>query len=284
MNILLLRTKKGHVYTQVIADYLISKGVHAYISDIASVDQTFLDNALTPQNTIIHSRTAGLNTNKKIASIEKQGFRVINNSHTLNLTSNKYLAQEHARKNNIPAARTFLIQKSNLARIKEIIDERGVVILKPVYSQGQGIYCQKVDKNLSDDELASIVNSVPGDEIQVQDCVKFKKLIRVVVIGFKALKEACTYDMPTEGWKCSVCMNPNVKHFVPKGDELINLAELTAKVFGAQINFIDFFENMDGDFILNEINTACSLGFHEKATGYNIHAQIGDYLINAFSR
>lgn len=267
-----------------IADYLISKGISTYISDIASVDKVIAEKSLTSQNTLIHSRTAGPQTNKKIAELEYRGFRVINSSYTLNLTSNKYLAQDHARKNNIPAARTFLVAKSNLQQINTLIAQRGVVILKPVYSQGQGIYCQKVDGSLSGAELAAVVQNIPGNEIQVQDRVTFKKLIRVVVIGFTALKGACTYDEPTEGWKCSVCMNPNVKHFVPKGDELMKLAERTAKVFGAQINFIDFFETVDGEFILNEINTACSLGFHEKATGFTIHAVIGDYLIQQVNR
>jgi glutathione synthase/RimK-type ligase-like ATP-grasp enzyme len=57
------------------------------------------------------------------------------------------------------------------------------------------------------------------------------------------------------------------------------LAEITAKKFDCGISFIDFFEDKNGYFILNELNTACSLIIHEKVTGVKIHEHISDYLI-----
>ena len=45
------------------------------------------------------------------------------------------------------------------------------------------------------------------------------------------------------------------------------------------IDDIDFFENKNGEFILNELNTACGLIIHEKVSGIKIHEHISDYLI-----
>ena len=277
-NILLIRTKKGLKYAQIIQDYLWSHGLRCFIAEIDSVPNVMEQNWLDPQNTLIHSRTAAPLVNKKIAQLEKNGFKVINSSRTLNLTSNKYLSQKHAKKKGIPVAETYKVSKENLNKIKAIIKKHGEVVLKPIFSQGQGIYCNKVDSETPEKTLKEMLASVPGKIIQVQQYINYKKLIRVIVIGYKALKEATVYDVPAEGWKCSVCLNPKIKRYTPENDALFKLAEKTAKAFDAQINFIDFFEDANGNYILNEINTACSLRIHESVSGCKIHKVIGDFL------
>jgi glutathione synthase/RimK-type ligase-like ATP-grasp enzyme len=278
-NILLIRTHKGVKYAWVLADYLMSKGIKCFVSEIDDVKKTLAENSLTPENTLIHSRTAGPLTNQKIAELEKLGFKVINSSRTLTLTSNKYLSQVHARENGIPVADTYKIDKKDVDKVLSLLEKYGSIVLKPIFSQGQGIYCQKVSKGVSKEDLRKMLDSVPGEEIQVQQCINYKKLIRVIVIGYKALKEATCYDAPKDGWKCSVCMNPAIKKYTDKKDGLFELAERTARAFGAKINFIDFFEDVNGQIILNEINTACSLLIHEGVTGCPIRQHLGDFLI-----
>lgn len=277
-NILLVRTRKGLKYSQVIQDYLWSRGLRCFISEVDSISNVMEQNWLDPQNTLIHSRTAAPLVNKKIARFEKKGFKVINSSRTLNLTSNKYLSQKHAKESGIPVAETYKVSKGNLNKIKALIKKHGEVVLKPIFSQGQGIYCNKVDIETPEKALKEVLASIPGKIIQVQQYINYRKLIRVIVIGYKALKEATVYDVPAQGWKCSVCLNPGIKKYTPKNDILFKLAEKTAKAFGAQINFIDFFEDVNGDYILNEINTACSLRIHESVSGCKIHEFIGDFL------
>lgn len=279
-NVLIIRTHKGVKYASVIADYLMSKGVGCFISEIADVQSVLNKNSLTPKNTIIHSRTAGPGANKKIAELEETGFKVINSSKTLTLTSNKYLSQEHAMANGIPVADTYKANKRDVDKALSLLGKYGSLVLKPIFSQGQGIYCQKVVGGISRDDLAQTLDSVPGEMVQIQQCINYKKLIRVIVINYKALKDATCFDEPRDGWKCSVCMNPEIKKYTGDRNDLFQLAERTAQAFGAKINFIDYFEDMKSEFVLNEINTACSLFIHESVAGCPIHRYIGDFLID----
>lgn len=277
-SVILIRTKKGLRYSEKIRDYLKSLGINAYIAEIDEVRDVLKNNNLTAKNTLIHSRTAGPITNEKIVLLEKEGFKIINSARTLELTSNKFLSQEHARKSGIPVADTYKVFKNDFSQIKDLLVKYGSLVVKPIHSQGQGIYCNKIGKELSDAGIKEIVSAVPGDFVQIQQLIDYKKLIRIIVIGYKALEEATIYDEPAGNWKCSVCLNPMVKKYEEGNADLMRLAGKTAKAFGAQINFIDFFEDRNGKFILNEINTACSLIIHEEITGVAIHRYIGDFL------
>jgi glutathione synthase/RimK-type ligase-like ATP-grasp enzyme len=279
MNIIIVRTKKGLKYAQIIQNYILSQGIDCYLAERSELGEIIRKYNLKPENTLIHARCAGTTTNKILAQFAKQGFKIINSPKTLELTSNKYLANLHAQKNKLPIAKTYKLIKNDLFGLKKLLNKHKVLILKPIHSRGQGIFCQKVDFNCKDEELKRILNSVPGQEIQVQEFIDCKKLIRVIVIGYKVLADAYTYDVPAMSWKCSVCLNPNIKKYDLQDMKLKKLAEKTARVFKAQVNFIDFFEDQKGQFILNEINTACSLLIHEKITGVPIHRYIGDFLI-----
>ena len=279
MNIIIVRTKRGFKYAQKIQKYIISQGFNCYIARRWELNQVIKKSNLRPGNTLIHSRTAGRITNKKLAKIEAMGFKIINSVKTLELTSNKYKANILAAKNNIPVAKTHKVKIDDLKTIKIFLAKYKVLVLKPIHSQGQGVFCQKIDSNITEKELIEKVDIVPGEKIQVQEFIDYKKLIRVIVIDYKALDNAYTYDMPKQSWKCSVCLNPKIKKYIPESDKLKKLAEKTARAFKAQVNFIDFFEDKKGNFILNEINTACSLFIHEKVTGVPIHKYIGDFLI-----
>jgi len=279
MNIIIVRTKKGIKYAQKIQNYILRQKVNCYVTEISELEETIKQYNLNPKNTLIHARCAGTITNKILAQFAKQGYKIINSPETLELTSNKYLANLHAQKNKLPIAKTYKILKDDLDGLINLLKKHKVLVLKPIHSKGQGIFCQKVDFNCQDEELKQILNSVPGKKIQVQEFIDYKKLIRVIVIDYKALDNAYTYDVPSANWKCSVCLNPKIKKYIPNSDKLKKLAEKTARVFKAQVNFIDFFEDQKGKFILNEINTACSLLIHEKITGVPIHCYIGDFLI-----
>jgi len=279
MTIVLLRTKRGHSYAQKIQRAVLALGTDCVISEIAELEDCITQHDLKPENTLIHSRTAGPITNQKIAAIEAQGFRVINPSANLMLMNEKYTAHEHAEKHKLPVAATLKIRKDDTITLDVFLQKYKTVVIKPIYSQGQGVYCQKVSSDMNEQERLGLLESVPGDEIQVQEYIPYKRLIRVIVIDYRALPEATTYDEPTNSWKCSVCLNPNIKAYREDRPELFKLAERTARAFGAKVNFIDFFENQHGQFILNEINTACNLNIHERVTGVRIHEKIAEFLV-----
>ncbi len=279
MNILIIHTKRGIKYAKIIQDYILSQGVNCFLSRRKDIEMTIKENNLKPAETLIYSRIAGPYTNKKLVAIEKQGFKIINSPQTLELTSNKYKANMHAAENRLPVAKTYKVAKHNLEKIQELLKKYKILVFKPIHSQGQGVFCQKIKADISEQELRAKINLVPGEEIQIQQFIDYQKLIRVIVINYKVLANAYTYDVPDQGWKCSVCLNPRIKKYETEDDRLKKLAEKTAKAFKAKINFIDFFEDKDGEFILNEINTACNLIRHEQVTGVPIHKFIGDFLI-----
>jgi len=140
MNILLVRTKAGIEYAEHIRNHIRACGVNCLISDIDSTKEVISRKGLTPGNTLIHSRTTGPNTNGKFAELESCGFTVINPPATLFLTSNKYRSQVHAKENGIPVAETHKVKKNDTRFVQKLLKKHKSVVLKPIYSQGQGIY------------------------------------------------------------------------------------------------------------------------------------------------
>ena len=284
-KVLIIRSKKGSLYANMIRSYLAKKGLGSYLTtwEKDQLRQNIKKYGLTPKNTLIHARTAGRHVNDNLVWLESLGFKILNTSGALRLTSNKYLAQVVAKKNGIPVTPSYNIAKGDLVRLKKLLKKNKNLILKPIYSRGRGKFCQKIELGDSLKIIKEKFESVPGNYVLVQKFVNYKKLIRAIVIDDKVLKEAFTYDVPVDSWKCSVCMNPNVKRYKDTRGNLSALALKTAKAFGSKIGFIDFFETKDGKFIFNEVNTACSLRYHETVTSVPIHEYIGNFLIKSLN-
>jgi glutathione synthase/RimK-type ligase-like ATP-grasp enzyme len=286
MNILLVNTDKAKIYPQMFEGYLKSKNISCYSSRWRKEEiiEVISSRGLTPSNTLIYARTAGPHVTETYKELELEGYKIINKSYTTELSSNKYESQIFALKRNIPAANTYKINKESIEEIQRLAKKHGSVIAKPIFSQGQGIYCEKINDGMSENEIIKLISEIPGQDIIIQEYIKYQRLIRTIVVGFKMLKEASTFDMPIDGnWKASVCMNPAIKKYEITDNKLVELAEKTARAFESEISFIDFFEDVEGNFILNELNTACSLIIHEKVTGVKIHQYICDYLIKSAS-
>jgi len=266
-----------------IADEIISAGFNCFLTTIIKVEELLQEKKLEPSNTTIHTRTAHPGQVYRILKkLEDKGYRVYNNPETTKLTSQKYLSCIQMEKYDLPCAITIKIKKSEaMKKVEELIPQWGKVIVKPLTSKGQGEYafCFRQD-NLS--ELGNI-NTIPADEVICQKYVDYTRLSRIIVIEFKALAGAVFFDEPGNGWKCSVCLNPNIKLYRNPPKELLNLAEKSARVFNGEIFFIDIFSTPKG-FVLNEINTACSLILHQKISGVNIAKFIAQRLIELGSK
>jgi glutathione synthase/RimK-type ligase-like ATP-grasp enzyme len=283
MNILLINNDKAKLYPLMFQEYLESRGARCYSSTWRQeeIEAVIASQGLKPSDTIIHARTAGPHVTGNYQDLEKAGYLVINKSSATALTSNKYESQVFARQNGIPTADTYKLNKRAVPEIKSLVEKYNCVVAKPILSQGQGVYCRKLDAGMPADVIAGFIADIPGEEIIIQALVDYQKLIRTIVIGSKLLKGASTFDVPASGgWKASVCLNPDIKKYGVEDDRLIELAEKTARVFDCGVSFIDFFAGSDGNLILNELNTACSLIIHEKATGLPIHRFIADYLLS----
>jgi glutathione synthase/RimK-type ligase-like ATP-grasp enzyme len=173
------------------------------------------------------------------------------------------------------------VDKTDTQVIANLTQEFGSVVAKPIHSRDQGLHCKKIEQMTRDDEIREIIADIPGPEIIIQEMIEYKKLIRTIVIGFQMLRDAVTFDVPTEDWKASVCLNPKIKKYNDHSEMLVDFAERTARALEAEISFIDFFEDKNGHFILNELNTDCDLSIHEQITGVKIHEYIANYLMAA---
>lgn len=276
-------TGKGFRYANLIKNYIQQKNIRCYIVRATELQDFIQNRKLSSSDTIIYARAAGRILNRNYVNLEKHGYLIVNSARTLELTNNKLLSNQFAEKNNIPVAKTFRYDKTidTPQKIDILLKKYKCLVLKPTRSQGQGIYCQKLIYGDNRD-VSKIVKSIPGRIVQIQEYISYKKLIRLIVIDYKVVDGTATYDVPTKNWKCSVCLNPNIKKLPYLEPGLRKLAQLTAKTFGAQINFIDFFEDSSGRYILNEINTACSLIIHERVTGIEIHKHIADFIAGLF--
>jgi len=282
MNILkfvIVKTIKGQKYADFIAKEINLAGYRCGITDIKNLKKYLVENNCFPKETIIHSRTAHPKYTYKIFKLlEDRGYKIINSAEAIRLTSDKYLSCVYAKKNNINCAQTFKISKKDASSfIKDKIKEWEKVVVKPVTSQGQGQYAFMFDQN-NLLEIEQKVKNIPAKELIIQKYVNYQRLNRVIVVGFKALRETVFYDNPGNDWKCSVCLNSKIKIFNNPPQELLEFAQSIAKKFKSEICFVDIFTTEKG-YILNEINTACSLVIHERISKYNISKKIVEYLL-----
>jgi len=282
-KIVIVRTSLGHTYADYIAKEINLEGIWCGVTNIGNLKTFLKKHKCSPEDTIIHTRTAHPQRIYSILkNLEKKGYRVINSAETIKLTSEKYTSSIYAKSKNIPCAETLKV--SQIGALKIINDKIalwGKIIVKPLTSQGQGQFCYLFDKK----NLNSINNikNIKQRYVVVQQFIEYQRLNRVLVIGFKALNKAAVWDSPTSGWKCSVCLNPNIKYYKNPPKELLALAENIAKKFRAEVSFIDIFTTKKG-FVLNEINTACNLQFHERITKYNISKKIAKYLLEELKK
>lgn len=278
-KIIIVKTVKGQRYVDFIAKEINLAGYRCGITDIKNLKEYLNKNKCSSEETIIYSRTAHPNyTYKVLKNLEKQGYKIINSPEVIRLTSDKYQSCIFARENGISCIDTLKISKKEASSfIKSKANKWEKIVLKPVTSQGQGQYAFMFDENnLS--KIDEKICAIPAKELIVQKYLDYSRLSRVIVIGFKAIKEAVFYDEPESNWKCSVCLNPEIKLFKGPPKELLEFAEDVSRKFKAEICFVDIFTT-DKKYVLNEINTACSLIIHERISRYNISKDIAGYLI-----
>ena len=278
-KIIIVKTVKGQRYADFIAKEVNLAGFRCGITDIKNLKEYLDKNKCFPKETIIHSRTAHpYYTYKTFKNLEEQGYRIINSPEAIKLTSDKFNSCIYAKGKNIPCAETIKIYKEEaISFVEEKIKEWGKVIVKPITSQGQGEFCFKFeDSNINEIEE---INKILAKELIIQNFINYSRLNRIIVVGFKALEKAVFWDSPEHGWKCSVCLNPEIKCYKDPDKNLLEFAEDVAKKFKAEISFIDVFSTKGG-YVLGEINTACSLIIHERISGYNISKKIADYLLS----
>lgn len=282
-EVVIIRTLLGQAYADYIAKEINLRGYRCGVMALKDLNNYLKKWRHFPKNILIHTRIAGPDyTYKKLKNFEKKGYKIINNPETIRLTSDKYKSCLHAAKNKIPCAETIKIKKKEaVSKIRQLIQDKKKLIIKPITSKGQGEFCFKIDRN-SIRDIRHTVKKIPGEEIIIQEFINYQRLNRVIVVGSKALIKSVFWDEPKKGWKCSVCLNPDIKHYKNPPRDLLKFAENVAKKFDAEITFIDIFTTKKG-YILNEINTACSLILHERISKCNISKKIAGYLLNCLN-
>lgn len=282
MQIIILRTPKGAKYAHFIAKEINLAGVQCYVTTVMEIESFIERNGFLPEDTLIHARTANPHKIYRLLNnLSEKGYRILNAPPTLQLTSDKFRTYLHAKEHGIACAESLKTRKEEaVSRIQEKLKEWGEIVVKPNVSKGQGEFCFKFHYQHSNLET---IASIPTKELIIQKFINYHRLNRIIVLGKKALRKAVFYDEPLEGWKCSVCLNPFIKHHKSPPEDLINFAEDIAGKFNGEIFFIDIFTTPSG-YVLNEINTSCSFVIHERISGENISKHIAEYLISQIKR
>jgi glutathione synthase/RimK-type ligase-like ATP-grasp enzyme len=236
---------------------------------------------LSPKRDIVFLRTGARKALAIARNFESRGFKVLNDSRFINISSQKFIANLYARSNSVPVpALCVAVDKKDPDILRGYLRQYGVLVAKPIYSRDMGRFVYKINKNTMEDDL-KLVETIPGDRVMLQSEIEFVNIVRTIVIGDKMLVEATTYDTKhPPDWKATLCMNPRAKHYVNVPGKLIDLAERTNVVFGGDVAYIDYFEQESGDYVLSEINHSCGLQHHEAITGVPIHKHIGRYLVD----
>lgn len=281
---IILTTWGGRFYGRRIGKELRKLNVTSFYCSLNRWPKVLDDHPeLNKDNCVILARCAHPNNSpqwmKTLESLEELGWRVINSTKVLKLTSNK-LACSLFLQDKVSHPQTWECTKKTFDKIiLELPD--GEYIVKPYISQSQGKYVKRFVIDQVDDELIfpnnpnKLVDDIPENKLVIQTRIDYKALYRVIVINGKALPYSFI-DRPTKDkWKVSVCLNKVSMEFVPNPNkDLLKLAEDTQRVIGGDINYIDIFENQEGKFVISEINTSCILRIHERLSGMNIAKEI----------
>ena len=313
MMFVIIRTAGGKKYARRIGEELKRINRHNYwiCPSVNYFPESFRNRPrLNPNNTIIHSRAAypdGPTWMRNLVNKENEGYRVINNTSVLRLTSNKLACSMKMLREGFPHPRTWhYIGGSSIDSIHREIVESGVrkVVAKPYTSMNQGASVERIEITESQqtqctcamcgnqhtryipgnpEELRDAINRQPTGSVVIQEYVDYISIHRVIVIGGRALPVSWM-DAPTPTrWKVSVCLNRNMRFNSRPDQELLDLAERTQEAIEGEINFIDVVKTREG-YVLSAINTACNLLIHERkareagSTYWNIAERIANYL------
>lgn len=278
MIVMIVQHPSGFFHNQ-IARSVRELGVQCTLVSWMHFDVKVLD-AFSPERDVIFLRTGTQQALDIARRFERRGFRVLNDSRYINISAQKFIANLYARANGIPVPElSVAVAKKHPSILREYLNQYGVLVAKPIYSRDMGRFVFRVTSESMDESL-KLIESIPGQEVLLQDEIQFDRIVRAIVIGKKMLVEATTFDTKhAPDWKATVCMNPNAKHYVDVPDKLVKLAEWTNTAFGGDVAYIDFFEQASGDYVLSEINHSCGLQHHERITGVPIRKHIARYLV-----
>lgn len=292
MMFMIVRTGSGRKYARRIGHELkrIRSSNKWLIPSVSYFPKSFRDRPwLNPSNTLMHSRAAYPDGPMWVANLvakEEEGYRVVNSTDVLRLTSDKLKCALKMVDAGLPHPKTWETKNStpreNLVRDYCNLHSDGYpkVVVKPYTSMDQGANVKVVADPAS---YVDAVRNMPTHTVVVQEYVDYLAIYRVVVINGRALPMSWV-DRPSHSrWRVSVCLNRSMGFVYSPDTQLLQVAENTQRVIGGEINFIDIFETRYG-YMLSEINTACNLSIHEEKArrwnhpDWNIARHIARYL------
>lgn len=278
MIVMIVQHPSGFYHNQ-IAQAIRALGEECMLISWIHFDTGIIDR-MSPRRDTIFLRTGTVQALRIARWFEGRGFRVLNDSRYIAISAQKFIANLYAASNGIPVpVLSVAVEKDYRRIIVEYLSQYGVLVAKPIYSRDQGRFVYRITAEDIEEGLR-LIETIPGEEVLLQNEIQFSRIVRAVVLGKKMLVEATTFDTKhLPDWKATVCMNPLAQHYLKVPSALIDLAEHTNIVFGGDVAYIDFFEQSSGDYVLSEINHSCGLQHHEKITGVPIHEHIACYVV-----
>lgn len=277
---------KKSLYSYKISEHIKKQNVDSRVTLSDELSNEIDNNIPLSNKKMIHYKGGPLAV---INKAEQAGYLSVNSYNSLLNTSKKLHSNMLAKSFNIRIAETheaYLPGDINLlTNVYNILETKNWTecVLKPTLSSGNGKNVWLLNKNFL---FQGIIDpSVKNWFIQKR--LIYNRLIRCIVLGGVVQRDAVFYDCPIPGdWKCTVCINPNVKLEKNPSDELINFIQnicknvtLTDKV---GVSYIDVYETDDG-YVYGETNTSCDLTHHENACKIKLHERIAEYLVSVYN-
>lgn len=215
--------------------------------------------------------------------LEKEGFKVFNNSSAIEICDNKFLTHIVLSNNGINMPKTIpsLLCYSNVTNISQkFIDniENNIkypLIFKKVYgSLGKEVYLLN-NRN----ELIEYATKFIHESYIIQDFIESSegRDVRIICVGGKFLSAMLRKN--DKDFRSNIGYGGKGYSYTPS-DEFIQTAEKAASIIGLDYCGIDLLFGKDNKPILCEVNSNAFFEEFEKVTGVNVAANYVSYIMN----
>lgn len=277
-----LRLEERVIYEEARKQGIEVSLVDAKIVPVSLVGEEFLPDGrfkgVILQRTLSHFRGLYYAT-----VLESYGYKVVNNSKTTQICSNKLLTSLELRKKGIPTPKTVVAFSRDSAL--RVMDQMGYpVVMKPIVGSW-GRLVVKIRDRYEAEAILEATDFIPNPLQQIYYIQEFvsrpPRDIRAIVVGDLLVAAVYRYQ-PNNEWRTNVARGGTVEAFKPdkEAEELFLKA---AEAVGGGILGIDAMESDEG-ILVHEINSNVEFRGAMSVVGKKIPLEIINYLKEVWKR
>ena len=215
--------------------------------------------------------------------LEKQGIRLFNSRHAINLCDNKILMYQTLSYQGIKIPRTFIAPKTfeglnykNRDFIEGVIKEIGFPL---VVKEAYGSFGEQVYLAHNKEELNHLIDKIGYKDFLIQEYIVESKGkdVRINVVGDQAIVSMLRENK--EDFRSNISSGGSGQKYEPDAS-FISLAIKASKALGLDFAGVDVLFGKNGPIIC-EVNSNPQFASTLKYTGVNLADYIADYIIKS---